>query len=64
MRMTMFPRHRLTFASMLLSTGLDTALAAPAAPRGEHAAAACQPPDPGSEERWLVYVNEMLSHRR
>ena len=60
----MFPRHRAQFASLLLATGVDTALAAPVKPRGEHAAAACQPPDPASEARWLVYVNEMLSHRR
>jgi len=60
----MFPRHRLAFASMLLSTGVDAALAAPTAPRGEQAAAASEPIDHGSEERWLMYVNEMLSHRR
>jgi len=64
MKTAMFPRHRTQFAALLLATGIDTALAAPVRQHGEHAAAAAQPPDPASEERWLVYVNEMLSHRR
>jgi len=61
----MFPRHRLQFAAMLATTGNAAAFSAPAAaPRAEHAEAVSLQPDAASEERWLVYVNEMLSHRR
>lgn len=61
----MFPRHRLQFAAMLVATGNAAAFTSPAAaPRAGHAEAVGPQPDAASQERWLVYVNEMLSHRR
>ena len=62
--MIMFPRHRMLFASMLFAAGSTTASPAPSTQADGNGEDMYQPLDQAAEERWLAYVNEMLSHRR